>query len=233
MNMKFLKYSIFAMIAIVFFSCKKEETFTFSDKPSFEFADTVSSAPVGFVTTGSLQKQYRIYLVGSLPETDIKLKLNYSGVAKNGVDFNMPTELIFPKGATEVMLPCEAFSNTTATTDIDFKVQIMVTDENVKSINHTLRIKIEYGMPTQWVGYDNDHYYGFMIDFTKCTKAKYQFFYRTFGFYDFSTLPEYKDPMGTFRTVMQAYKAAANQQIKIEREAGAILKDDDGSDLKF
>lgn len=236
--MKYFKYLACFFLASLVFSCKQYEPLMFSDKPSFEFADTINSAPMGFIVNGaSFKKDLRIYLLGSIPDKDIIVKFEYSGSAVRDVNYKVPSEITFPKGATEVILPCEILY-TNDTKDLDLRIKIMETEENVTGVKPNSRFKIEFGMPTQWVGYDGAHAYPFDNDFTKCTKAKYQFFYSQFGFFDFSTIKGYSDIMGIFRTKLQSYKFAANQLIVAENalraEAGkGPLLDDDGSELKF
>lgn len=233
-----LNYIIITFSVLVIFSCKKFEPYTFNDKPSFEFIDTISSAPVGFLAKGEiLTKQLRIYLLGSITEKDIVLKLSYSGTAKNGVHYHMPAQVTFPKGQTEIYLDCEVI-NTQEENDQDFTIEILVSEDNVRGVKPRSRMKIEYGMPTQWVGYSGSTSYFFDYEFTKCTKAKYQFFYNTFGFYDFTTLPQIADPWGSFLYTIRALKIVANQKIDIENAIRASqgkepLKDDNGSDLRF
>lgn len=236
--MKYLKYIAITFSIVVLFSCEKYEPFTFNEKPSFDFNDTLSSAPVGFIAEGEiLNRKLTIYLMGSTPEEDITLNLGFGGSAKNGVHYNAPSQIIFPKGKIEASLEYEII-NTQEVRDLDFTIEILVSDSNVKGINPRSRIKIEYGMPTQWVGYSNQTSYFFNNEFTKCTKAKYQFFYDTFGFYDFTTLPQFSDLWGSFLYTIRALKSVANQQIDIQNAARAEqglneLKDDNGSNLRF
>lgn len=240
--MKYNKYIALSLMALSFFACKKYEPITFSDKPSFEFRDTLLSAPMGFITEGVFKTNLEIYLLGRIPESDVTLSLIYSGSAQNGRDFDMPTTFTFPKGATKVMLPVEIVhaDDLEASGGRELIITIAASEANTPGVRPKSKILIEVGMPTQWVGYDNDHSYVFNNYFAKCTKARYQYLYDNFGFYDFKTLPEYTDKTlaGPFRIKLEAIRAAANQMIveenaQRELEGKDPLKDDDGSDLVF
>ena len=173
----------------------------------------------------------------------MKLKLEFSGDAKQGIDYDIPTEITFPKGEIETFVEFKilgADDLESVAGGRNLIIKIAPNDKLVTGVQPQVRIKIEGGMPTTWVGHDSDHAYAFSL-FTPCTKARYQFFFDTFDFYDFSTVTGYDTPSlsySVFRFSLGAYKDAANQEIKkinekLAAEGKELLKDDNGSPLAF
>lgn len=239
MNMKYLKYLVLSTLVVSTFSCQKFETPVFTDKPSFEFRDTVASAPMGFIAEGSYTQKLVIRIFGRLPENDMKVNLIATGSAQSGRDFKLPEEIIFPKGESEITVECEIFSSPELTSlgDRDLVLTFALSDETVKGVRPQTRIKIETDLPSQWIGYE-EGWFALDTHFGKCTKAKYQYFYKIFGFYDLTTIPEFSDPWMKLPIKLGIYAGYLNSKIDEENEillaAGKeTLKDDDGSELRF
>lgn len=238
--MKYLKYIVLSTLVISVFSCKKFETPVFTEKPSFEFKDTVASAPMGFITEGTYNQKIVVRIFGRLPESDIKLKFVATGSAQSGRDYKLPDDITFPKGASEITVDCEIYNSPELSKlgNRDLFLAINSSVESVTGIRPQIRIKIETDLPSQWVGYDEASYF-FDSILGKCTKAKYQYFYKILGFYDFTTMPEFSNVWGApFGAKMRVYAKYLNQQIDEENAilvaAGKdTLKDDDGSELRF
>lgn len=228
------KYIGIFLLFLLITSCEKQEPFTFTDKPSFDFVQSESIAALGFVTEPSIEFQVELLLVGNLLKEDKKLKLTASGDARENVDYVLPEFIVFPKDTSRTTFnvilkkaaDLESFEDG-KTLSLSFQLD----ESHVAGIRPQTAIKLEGGIPSQWIGYN----FWFTYYFVPCTKARYKYLYEKLGFVDFSKHP------GFIASSYQMLKATAtylNQQIQIDnakRVAQGLdrLKDDDGSDLKF
>lgn len=228
------KYIGVFFLLLLISSCEKEEPFTFVDKPSFDFVESESIAALGFVTEPSIEFEVELSLVGNLLKEDKKLKLIASGDARETVDYELPEFVVFPKDTSRTTFSITVKKAADLESFEDGKIltlSLQLDESHVTGIRPEINIKLEGGIPSQWIGYN----FWFTYYFVPCTKARYQYLYEKLGFVDFSKHPGF---IASSYQMLQATTTYLKQQILLDnakRIAAGLerLKDDDGSDLSF
>lgn len=221
-------------MVVMLASCTKEEPFTFTALPSFNFEFDEISAPLGFAPEEGLRVDVSVNLIGKMLQEDQVLHLVASGDARPGVDYVLPEQVVFPKDTVRTTFEVHILKASDIADFEDGKSLILSfadSEGHVKGTRPETRIQIDGDMPSQWIG----HNFWFDIFFVPCTKARYAYLYEKLGFIDFSTHPGF---IASNFEMLQATRAYLNQQLALdnaERAANGLppLKDDDGTDLRF
>lgn len=233
---KLLKITLLGYFsALMLTACQEDEIDIFSGKPAINIAvfdrsgntDTLRRIDFGFMEEDTLTVDFIARLQGIPANVDRKIKIELSGDAVKGTDYELNTEVILPAGAYEVRIPC-LLRRDPSLLDATRTLTLTTLPDEVFAEGFTLsaHIRISDGMPREWLNNDMAQYY-----LGKCSALKYRFFYDMLGFYD---LAPYWNELTTFATFLNNKVADYNDHPdKYGNKYGDVPMSDENGRVKY
>lgn len=226
-------------LTLVLTACQKEDIPYYNDVERVNFnytsmgltKDTMNIA-YGFVTDDHTLINLEILLTGYAKDYDreIGLTITSKDGAIAGVNYEIPDNIIMPKGEVTVTVPLNVLRSSDLMeqdTTKSFLVELVDNEEFVAGLNTTLFVTVSDDIPDKWVGGENWSYNTIESFFGECSKTKYKFVFETLGIWNFESWGVW-GWMGDSAKFTPAKRLLKEKLAEYEAENGPLMDSEKG-----
>lgn len=224
---------VLASLSYLLTACEKEEIPCYSDVERINFnytamglsKDTVNIS-YGFVTDQYTDINLELLLTGYAKEYDRKIGLTITSEdgAVAGRNYEIPDNIVMPKGEVSVSVPLKVFRSEDLMISgaKSFLVKLEDSDDFFAGLKTTLFITVEDDIPDKWIGDESWFMNPVSQYFGECSKTKYLFVFEQLGVWDFSSW-SFWGMMGDASKFTPAKRILKEKLAEYEAENGPLM----------